>query len=78
MYKYKYNGKSTVDYVLLSPLLLDAISNFFVDTLDKCLSDAHPPICTKLQMCLFVFICMYVYICIFFLNCVNVFINPTT
>ena len=47
---YKYNGKSTVDYVILSPLLLNAICNFFVDTLDKCLSDAHAPICIKLQI----------------------------
>ena len=44
------NGKSAVDYVLLSPLLLNAISNFFVDTLDKCLSDAHVPVCIKLQI----------------------------
>ena len=48
--KYKSKCKSTADYVLLSPLLLNAISNFFVDTLDKCLSDAHAPICIKLQI----------------------------
>ena len=47
---YKYNGKSTVDYVLLSPLLLNVISNFFIDTLDKCFSDAHTPVCIKLQI----------------------------
>ena len=30
--------------------MLNAICNFFVNTLDKCLSDAHAPICIKLQI----------------------------
>ena len=30
--------------------MLNAISNFLVDTLDKYLSDAHAPVCIKLQI----------------------------
>ena len=43
----RYNGKSTIDYVLLSATL-SHISNFHVDVFDKDLSDAHSPICLDL------------------------------
>ena len=44
----RYNGKSTIDYVLLSATFIPYISNFHVDVFDKCLSDAHSPICLNL------------------------------
>ena len=46
----RYNGKSTIDYVLLlSATLIPYISNFHVNNVfDKSLSDAHSPICLDL------------------------------
>ena len=44
----RYNGKSTIDYVLLSATFNPYISNFHVDVFDKNLSDAHSPICLDL------------------------------
>ena len=44
----KYNGKSTIGYVLLSATFIPYISNFHVDVIDKSLSDAHSPICLDL------------------------------
>ena len=44
----RYNGKSTIDYVLLSATFIPYISNFHVDVFEKNLSDAHSPICLDL------------------------------
>ena len=40
----KNNGKSVVDYALVSDTLLPIIADFEIDTFDKCLSDVHCPI----------------------------------
>ncbi len=45
----KLVGKSTVDYVIVSPALMPIISDFYIDSLDKCLSDAHCAICVSLR-----------------------------
>ena len=44
----RYNGKSTIDYILLSANFNPYISNFHVDVFDKSWSDAHSPICLDL------------------------------
>ena len=46
---HKPTGKSCVDYCVVSPCLLDCISDFFVDTFDRFLSDVHSPICLDLK-----------------------------
>ena len=40
----KNNGKSVVDYAIMSDSLLPMISDFEVDTFDNCLSDVHCPL----------------------------------
>ena len=40
---------SVVDYCLVSKCLLPCISNFFVDTFDRCMSDVHSPICLDIK-----------------------------
>ena len=47
---HKPRGKSTVDYCLVSDGLLDCISNFYVDTFDRCMSDVHSPICLEINL----------------------------
>ena len=42
-------GFSTIDYAIASPSMLPYISDFYVDLLDKCLSDCHSPICLTLN-----------------------------
>ena len=44
----RYNGKSTIDNVLLSATFIPYIINFHVDLFDESLSDAHSPICLYL------------------------------
>jgi hypothetical protein len=41
---HKPTGKSCVDYCVMSPCLLSYISDFVVDTFDRCMSDVHSPI----------------------------------
>ena len=38
------NGKSAIDYAIVSPVLMPNISGFAIDTFCKCLSDTHCPI----------------------------------
>ena len=38
-------NESVVDYCLVSESLLPCISEFCVDTFDRCMSDVHSPIC---------------------------------
>ena len=38
-------NESVVDYCLVSESLLPCISEFYVDTFDRCMSDVHSPIC---------------------------------
>ena len=45
---YKWNGKSTVDYCMVSPRLYPQIQHFFVEKLNPILSD-HCPIVAKLR-----------------------------
>ena len=46
---HKPTGNSCVDYCIMSPCLLPSISNFYVDTFDRCMSDVHSPICLDLK-----------------------------
>ena len=46
---HKPTGKSCVDYCIMSPCLLPCISDFFVDTFDRFMSDVHSPICLDLK-----------------------------
>ena len=46
---HKNNGGSMVDYALLSTSLLPSVKNFYIDKLDKCLSDIHSPICLEIS-----------------------------
>ena len=39
------NGNSTIDFAILSMELFPYIDDFYVDILDKCMSDVHFPIC---------------------------------
>ena len=41
-------GRSVVDYVIASPALMPLISDFHIEPFDKCLSDAHAPICVTI------------------------------
>ena len=45
----KPTGNSCVDYCIMSSCLLPSISNFSVDTFDRCMSDVHSPICLELK-----------------------------
>ena len=47
---HKPRGNSTVDYCLVSDDLLECISNFYVDSLDRCMSDVHSPICLDINL----------------------------
>ena len=44
------NGRSTVDYALMSSDLLSSLTYFCVDAFDPCLSDAHSPICLEVSV----------------------------
>ena len=46
---HKPKGQSCVDYCIMSPDLLPCISDFFVDTFDRLMSDVHSPICLDLK-----------------------------
>ena len=46
--KIRYNGKSTIDSVLLSATFIPYTSNLYVHVFDKILSDADSPICLDL------------------------------
>ena len=39
------NGKSTIDFAILSMELFPYVDDFYVDIPDKCMSDVHCPIC---------------------------------
>ena len=43
------NGQSTIDYAIVSMELFPNIIDFYVDVLDKCLSDVHCPICLEMS-----------------------------
>ena len=43
------NGKSTIDYSILTSSVLPKVKEFTIDILDKCLSDKHKTIVTVLQ-----------------------------
>lgn len=45
----KNNGKSMVDYALMSDAFLPFISNFEIDSFDRCLSDVHCPVNISLK-----------------------------
>ena len=47
---HKPRGESVVDYCLMSNSLLHCISNFYVDTFDRCMSDVHSPICLEIKI----------------------------
>ena len=38
-------NESVVDYCIISECLLPFVSDFYVDTFDRCMSDVHSPIC---------------------------------
>ena len=46
---HKYNGKSVIDYALVSHCIFSKITDFNVDIYDKCLSDSHSPICITIR-----------------------------
>ena len=46
---YTSNGQSTIDYAIVSMELFPNIVDFYVDVLDKCLSDVHCPICLEMS-----------------------------
>jgi len=46
---YTSRGKSTIDYAIASMSLFPHITNFFIDCMDKCMSDVHCPICLVLS-----------------------------
>ena len=43
-------GKSLIDYAISSSVLMTLIDDFEVDTYDRCLSDAHRPLCLTLHL----------------------------
>ena len=45
---HKVNGKSVVDYAIVSSKLLTHISHFCIDDHDSCMSDVHSPVCLTL------------------------------
>ena len=47
---HKPTGESLVDYCLVSDELLCCLSNFYVDTFDRCMSDVHSPICVEIKI----------------------------
>ena len=46
---HKPTGKSCVDYSIMSDCLLPFISDFCIDTFDRCMSDVHSPICLNIK-----------------------------
>ena len=38
-------GQSTIDYVVMSMELFPKTMDFYIDTLDRCMSDVHCPVC---------------------------------
>ena len=38
-------GQSTIDYVVMSMELFPKTMDFYIDTLDSCMSDVHCPVC---------------------------------
>ena len=46
---HKTNGKSVVDYIIVSDCVLPFVINFKVDIFDKCLSDVHTPLCLTMR-----------------------------
>ena len=46
---HKKNGKSVVDYILISDCLAPFVLDFKVDIFDKTLSDVHSPLCLTMQ-----------------------------
>ena len=42
---YTATGKSTIDYAVATMDLFPNISEFYIDVLDKCMSDVHCPVC---------------------------------
>ena len=46
---HKTKRQSCIDYCILSPCLLPFISDFFVDSFDRFMSDIHSPICLDLK-----------------------------
>ena len=38
-------GQSTIDYVVMSMELFPKTMDFYIDTLDRCMSDIHCPVC---------------------------------
>ena len=46
---YTSRGKSTIDYALVSMDIFSAIDDFYIDVLDKCMSDVHCPICLTIS-----------------------------
>ena len=45
----RVNGCSTIDYALASACLFPSISELYIDTFDKCLSDVHSPVCVSIS-----------------------------
>ena len=46
---YTSRGKSTIDYAVVSMDLFSSIDDFYIDVLDKCMSDVHCPICLTIS-----------------------------
>ena len=46
---YTSRGKSTIDYALVSIDVFSSIDDFYIDVLDKCMSDVHCPICLTIS-----------------------------
>ena len=44
------NGKSSIDYFIVSPKLMSDIADFSVETFDSCLSDTHSALCMELRL----------------------------
>ena len=42
------NGNNTIDFAILSMELFPYVDDFYVDILDKCMSDVHCPICLEM------------------------------
>ena len=46
---HRVNGKSTIDYMVASPYFFPLVDRFYVDHMDKSLSDVHCPVCISLR-----------------------------
>lgn len=42
---HKINGSSTIDYAVISSELFLNVTDFYIDSLDTCMSDVHCPVC---------------------------------